>query len=274
MERELNSFFSPLYEGEGEQNQSQGQGQSQTVEPPAGSQDQGTTATTNQPGFSSEVQEHINRVIATEKRKNQQTAQKALDELNAIRARANLTEQEREELNSRVEQLSNELLTKEELQKKREKEMSERHERELSEWRTKAESAEKKYTETTIRRSLQDAAVTNQAYSPGQLVAILRPNTRLVEELDESGKPTGNQVPKVKLNALDSEGKPIVLELSPSDAVKKMKEMEEYLNLFRGEGVGGVGLRSQPGGQQLDISELAKDPAAYRKARAEGRIKF
>lgn len=273
MERNL-TFFAPLYEGEGD-GQNQG-GDTPPATPPAAKPPATPPAAdgNGEPKFSPEVQEHINRVLAREKRQSNERTKKALDELNAIKSRANLTEQERLELNNRVETLSNELLTKEELRKKREKEMADKHSKELAEWKAKAQKADARYTESTIRRSLQDAAVSNDAYAPSQVVAILRPRTRLVEELDESGKPTGSMVAKTKLDTVDSDGKPITLDLSPAETVKKMKEMEEYLNLFRGEGVGGVGLRSQPGGPQPDIAELARDPERYRKARAEGRIKF
>ena len=53
-----------------------------------------------------------------------------------------------------------------------------------------------------------------------------------------------------------------------------MKDEEEFLNLFRGEGSGGAGLRSQPGGKKADVAQTAKDPAAYRKARKDGSINF
>ena len=97
---------------------------------------------------------------------------------------------------------------------------------------------------------------------------------QLAEVLDSEGKPTGKLEPKVRYQANDKEGKPVTLDLSPAEATKRMKEEEEYLNLFRGEGAGGAGLRSQPGGRKPDIKNLAQDPVAWRKARKEGTVTF
>ena len=70
----------------------------------------------------------------------------------------------------------------------------------------------------------------------------------------------------------DTEGKPVTLELSPQDAVKRMSEMDQYLNLFKGDGSGGLGASSRPGGKPADIVELSKDPKKYRQARKDGKI--
>jgi hypothetical protein len=110
--------------------------------------------------------------------------------------------------------------------------------------------------------------------SSARIVAILGRDTQLVEVLDDEGQPTGRLAPKVKYRTKNKEGQTVTLDLSPSEAIKRMKDEDEYLNLFRGEGSGGAGLRSQPGGKKPDIKNLATDPAAYRRARKSGEVKF
>jgi len=224
--------------------------------------------------FTPEQQGALNAILAQEKRSHQKLTQKALDEAQAAAKMAQLTTQQRKELEQRLGQLQDEMLTKEELAKKQAERTRQTFEEQIKGLSTERDSWQHRFTESTIQRSITDAAASNNAFSPGQIVAILGTQTRLVEVLDQQGKPTGKLEPKVKFSDMDKDGAPVVLELSPKEAVKRMKEMEEYLNLFKGEGTGGAGMRSQPGGRKPDVRDLAKDPAAYRAARAKGELHF
>jgi len=220
-------------------------------------------------------QEDLNRFLANEKRKWKQQQQKAIDELEALRAKANLTEEERQQYDDRIEQMKNELLTKEQLTQKEREKAEKAYKKELEKLTGERDNWKGRFTEATITRAITDAAVSNDAFVPGQIVAIVRPATQLAEELDAEGKPTGHLVPIVELKDKDKDGKPVTLKLSPKDAVKRMKEMDEYLNLFKGEGTGGLGGMNRGGSaKQTDLKNLAKDPAAYRKARKEGKVNF
>lgn len=224
--------------------------------------------------FSPEQQKELNRILAAEKKKHQKLVQQATDEAKAMGTKAQLTAQQTQELNARLEQIQTEMLTKEEQARLAAEKARKAHKMEKEQLTTERDDWRRRFTESTIERSLTDAAASNNAFSPRQIVAILGPHTQLAEVLDDEGQPTGQLAPKVKYRTKDKEGKPVTLDLSPMDAIKRMKEEEEYLNLFRGEGASGAGLRSQPGGKKPNISELAKDPAAYRKARKAGQINF
>lgn len=224
--------------------------------------------------FSSEQQKEINRILAAEKKKHQKVVQKAVDEANALRSKAQLTAAERQDLDNRLELIQNEMRTKEEQAKRAADKLRKKHKEERESLIAERDTWKTRFTESTIERSLTDAAAANNAFSPKQIVAILGRNTSLVPVLDEDGKPTGGLEPKVRFQSKDKEGNPVTLDMSPSDAVKRMKDEEEFLNLFRGEGSGGAGLRSQPGGKKVSTVELAKDPAAYRKARKDGTLNF
>lgn len=218
------------------------------------------------------TQEEVNKILAQEKRKHQGVTQKALQEVEALRKKSSLTEKERHELDERVDQLKTSLLTEQEKAKRNADKLRQQHRERVLGLEAERDTWKTRYTDSTIERSLTDAAATNNAFNPKQIVAILGRNTRLVEELDGEGTPTGQLVPKVSFQDKNKEGKNVVLDLSPDEAIKRMKEIPEYLNLFKVEGTGGAGLRSQPSGKKLDVRELAKDPVAYRKAKAEGLI--
>lgn len=218
------------------------------------------------------TQDDINKILAQEKRKHQSVTQKALQEVEALRKKSSLTEKERHELDERVDQLKTSLLTEQEKAKRQAEKLKQQHRERVAGLEAERDTWRTRYTDSTIQRSITDAAATNNAFNPRQIVAILGRNTRLVEDLDSEGSPTGRLVPKVSFEDKNKDGKTVVLELSPDEVIKRMKEIPEFLNLFKVEGTGGAGLRSQPSGKKLDIRELAKDPVAYRKAKAEGLI--
>ena len=74
----------------------------------------------------------------------------------------------------------------------------------------------------------------------------------------------------VKFQDVDSKGRPVMVELSPSEVVKRMTEISEYQNLFKGKGTGGVGGSGSQQQQKGSLAALAKDPKAYREARKAG----
>lgn len=224
--------------------------------------------------FDESQQRELNRIVAAEKKKHQAVTKKALDEALAMRSKATLTAKENQEADARIEQLRTELLTKEEQGKRAAEKARKAHKMEKDSLAAERDTWKNRFTESTIQRSLTDAAASNNAFSPKQIVAILGRDTQLVEVLDDDGKPTGVLEPKVRYRAQDKEGKPVTLDLTPAEAIKRMKDEEEYLNLFRGEGAGGAGLHSRPGGRKPDVAQTAKDPAAYRKARKDGTLNF
>ena len=206
-------------------------------------------------------QEDINRFLADDRRKHATRLQSALDEVNAIKARAQLSDSEREELDGRIQSLQNTLATKEELAKQEQTKMEKKYKEQIDALSTDKKTWQGKYTESTIIRAITDSAVVNNAYVPEQIVAMLRTNTRLIEELDAEGRPTGQLIPRVQFADADKEGKPVTLELSVDEAVKRMKDIDKYTNLFKGDGTGGIGQtsRQKNAAGELDMAAFAKN---------------
>lgn len=218
------------------------------------------------------TQEQLDKIIEERVKRVKTQHGNAITELEALKAKAQLTQQERDELESRIDGMKTEFMTKEEIAnrekskiEKQLKDETERLTRETEGWKTR-------FTESTISRAITDAAVQHNAYAPKQVVALLRPNTFLAETLDEDGKPSGNLVPKVKFSDVDKDGKPVTLELEVVQAVKRMTELDEFLNLFKDSSSGGVGGSNAAKGAPLDIKKMT--PEQYRDARAKGKIVF
>lgn len=215
------------------------------------------------------TQEQLDKIVQDRVKKLQDSNKNAITELETLRSKAQLTQQERDELEGRIENMKNEHLTKDELAAKERQKLEKQYKEETEKLTKQAATWQARFTESTILRSITDASVTNDAFDPEQVAAILRPNTSLLEVL-EDGKPTGNFAAKVKFADVDKDGKPVTLELEVPQAVKRMKELDRFKNLFKDTSSGGLGARNTGGGNPLDITKLT--PEQYRKARKEGKI--
>jgi len=214
------------------------------------------------------TQDELNAILAKDRREHKEKNSSLLDEIEALKAKQNLTNEERENLEAKVKELRQTNMTAEQLKKEQEEKLRTDYEGKLTAALREKEDWKKLFTTTEIQRSIVDAAAAHEAYVPAQVVAILGPTTRLSEALDDEGKPTGKYTPLVSLQDV-KEGKPITLELTPEDAVKRMSEMDQFLNLFKGKGAGGIGGQNRGGsgkGGKLTQAEAAsKGPEFYRK---------
>jgi len=216
----------------------------------------------------------VDRLLGEERRRSQEVHRKTLAELEAVRPKLNMTKQERDDLDVRMKDLQKELLTKEEIASQEQARLRKAHENKVAELSGEKDMWQQRYTSSYIDRSITDAAVEFDAYNPSQVVSLLRQDTRLVPKLDAEGNPTDQFEPKIQFEDTDKEGKPVTLELTPKETLKRMREKDAFLNLFRGTGVGGLGGNNQGADKKRDVRDLAKDPEAYRKARASGELTF
>jgi hypothetical protein len=219
------------------------------------------------------TQDDVNGFLAKDKKKLQGDHQKTLDELNILKKRANLSAEERAELEKRIEDTQLAITSKEEMAHQDKKKLEKAHAKEIGSLTTDRDNWHSLYKTSTIDTAITNAAVNHKAFAPSQIISFLGPKTQIIEGLDAKGKPNGTWVPEVTFNDFKDD-KPIVLKLSPMDAVKRMKEMEEHVNLFKGEGDGGLGRFQRQQGKEPDAKDIAKDPAAYRKARKEGTLDY
>jgi len=216
-------------------------------------------------------QEDVNTALAKQKREMQKAQTETIEELEALKAKADLTTTARNELEERIEKMKTANMTSEELARKKNKQAETEHTQQVETLTGDRDQWKNRYTNATISRSITDASVEHDALVPEQIIAILRPGTQLEEVLDAEGKKTGTYVPKVSFEVNDEEtGESKTLKLTVSKAVETMREIPKYQNLFKIEGQGGLGQYNQSGkkgGGQLDVKKLAQDPKAYREAR-------
>ncbi len=218
------------------------------------------------------TQDEVNAFLAKEKRKTQDAQKQLAVQLEQYKKTAELTTAEKEELELRIEELNKTSMTAEERARqaaeKAEKEYNER----VQKYETESKQWKSRYNETIIETAILKAAGENNAVSVEQIAAMLRPTTRVVEKLDTTGKGTGKFEPIVEFPDQDKEGKPLNLNLTVKEAVKRMTELDKYSNLFRNTKNGGIGSDNGNNISQkhLDLKKLVRDdPARFRQLRKE-----
>ncbi len=214
-------------------------------------------------------QEQVNTMMAEERRKQQDKQRVMVTELETLKKSTSLTKKEKETLEKRLEDLQTQHMTTEEKARRAEETAEKKRTEEVGVLTEERNSWQIKHAKLVINTAIVGAASDNKAIQHEQITALIGPKTKLVEKLDEDGKPTGDYEPRVAFPDKDKDDKPVILNLTVSDAVKRMKELEQYGNLFEGGKVGGLGgTGSQTMGGNIDITEIAKkDPAKYRELR-------
>jgi len=171
------------------------------------------------------------------------------------------SQEERAKLEESLEDVRKQLRSKEEQAKYEKRQLEDNYTAKLAELESRASTAEKRYTEATIQRALQDAA-SPDAFNPDIVVTYMRQWVKMVDEQPMIDFPDTNA----------DTGEPIITQMTPTDAVKRMKQLsEKYGGLFKSNIVSGIGGTSSAGatgaGGKIDVKKLSMEQ--YAKLRAE-----
>lgn len=230
---------------------------------------------TGDDGFSPEQQEHVNALLAKQKRDNDSEKQELLNQVRAVKAKSELTVEERKEWEAKHAELRKQYMTKEQLAEEERQKSASAHEVAMKAVTEERDMWKARHTTSLIERSIMDAAVAGDAYEPSQVIRMLSSDTKLVEGVDAAGTPDGTLKPQVSFADVNTEGEAVNLTLSPAEAVKRMREKPEFMNLFQTEGAGGLGLmNSAQAPVSTDVAKLARDNTPeYIRLRKAGKIK-
>ena len=223
-------------------------------------------------------QTEVNKIVADEKRKYQQKYEQLEKSYEDRLKDQAISDDERLALEKQLEDIQARNRTKEQQAAHERKQSEEAYKNQLEEATNKAKTWEQRYTESTIQRELQAAAIAHDAYNPDQIVVQLRSQTSLVEQLDGNGKPTGQIVPMVEMSVKNEDsGTTEKLQMTPEEAVEYMqKNPERWGNFFKNNIREGIGSSSATGGTftgdgTVDVTKLSdkqyfelreKNPAA------------
>lgn len=216
-------------------------------------------------GAKTYTQDEVNKMILQERKSNEEKTRNQIKELENLKGSKTLSDADKTALQGRIDKLAEELLTKEQLAQKDKEKLQREHEEKYGAATQELESWKTRYHDTEIRRAISDASVSQEAFDPAQIAALLRPSAYLEEIVDANGGATGNYLPKVKFDDVDKDKKPVRLDLTISEAVKRMKETpEKYGNLFKSNLKNGMGMNGNvPPGGTIDYTKLT--PEQYRQ---------
>jgi hypothetical protein len=220
--------------------------------------------------FTPAQQAKFNEALAADRRRHQAALSASETQIQTLLQSNNLSQQERTKAEEALAQVQMTMRTKEQQAAFEKKQLEEAHGKTLKEVTDKAAHWESRYKESTVARALQDAAVGGDAFQPQQLVTILRPMTKLVDQ-------NGELKAMIEFPDTDPVTKEPVMTLrTPEEAVKRMREIPEvYGNLFKSGVVSGIGANSATGGLtpgkdgKVDLEKLARDPVQFRKVLKE-----
>ncbi len=215
-------------------------------------------------------QEDVNTFLATEKRKTQE-AQKALEsKLQDAKKVANVTKEQKTELDKQIEDLQKKYMTVDERSRQAADKASKKHGLEITDLKENQKAWQNRYTNSVISHAIVTSAAANKAYDASQIEAILRPKCKIVEKTDSDGQPTGAYEPRIDFEDTDKDGEPVTLDITISEAVKRMTELTQHGNLFEGGKSSGMGGSGGTRSKNVDIAKIAKvNVREYRRLRKE-----
>jgi hypothetical protein len=224
------------------------------------------------------TQEDLNRFLADDRRKTEAKFKDKVDTLEssyqeAINNNA-LSGEDRQELENQLEDLRARHRTKEQQLAFDKKQAEEASALKISELEARSSQWEARFTESTINRELQSAAVEHDSYNPELVVTHLKGSTSLTEKVDQDGRPTGQLAPMVTMTVKNEEtGVMEALKMTPIEAVQYMKKNpERYGGFFKNnirEGIGGTSATGggMSGDGTVDLTKISD--AQYFKLRKE-----
>lgn len=251
--RNFYKIFSPFYEGEADDDKGGDANKGGTGD------DKGAAAGKGG-GPSGKVftQEQVDKLIDQRFGKLKGTNERLVSQLEEIKKNSSLTAQERDTLQLQIDELNSSLLTKEQQATQEREKLEKKYKTETERLNQENSLWKNRFTESTIKRAITDAAVSAGAEDPSQLVLMFSTSARLEEEKGPDGKPTGNFVPRMKFQGLDEENKPVNLDLPVAEAITHMKGKGLHKNLFKHGANSGTGKES--GGQSGAGTDTTKMP--------------
>lgn len=214
----------------------------------------------------------FDKMTATQRYAYKKELEKEVTEKLKLAEDKRLTQEERDTHQKRAEELQAQYSTEKELSAQREKKLQESSKKQVDELGNQVALYKGKYANALIDTELTREAASADELVPGQLQKYLKQDTVLIDEVDDAGKLTGEQVVRVNFLDADKDGKPVKMVLSVKDTLKRMKELpEKFGNFFKGAGVSGLGSGNGKGG--AGSGAMPKDTSAYIAQRNAGRNK-
>jgi CRISPR/Cas system CSM-associated protein Csm4 (group 5 of RAMP superfamily) len=243
----------------------------------AGAGDAGTGTGTGAAGGTDDktpktfTKEEVDRLIATEKQTTRKQQDALVQQLEELKKTKGMSDQQISELNKKIEEISTQHLSKEELAKREQDRVKKDYDTKLDATTKEAQTWQSRFTEKVMETEIISEANSADAYRVHQVLGLLKPLTKVKEVQAEDGTGTGRFESRVSFPSVDAKGKPITLDMTVPETIKFMQSSVEYANLFKVKGTGGVGGGPSPSGGSAGkktAEDIAKmDDATFQEYR-------
>lgn len=213
------------------------------------------------------TQDELNKFLAEDRRKHQEK----LDAVKKDAEKLQGTKAEKEALQQKISDMEKQFLTKEQLAQQEQEKARKKYESELENAATERDQWKNVYVNTLAENAIARAAAENKAYNPAQLSLLLKNQVKVKQKTDDNGTPVMEFDVFLPVPTTDKDGKPVTLELSVGEGVKKMREQKDFANLFLVEGTPGTGATTINNSPVPVTGGPPSDPAAYRAWRANNK---
>ncbi len=230
------------------------------------------------------TQEQVNSINKKEREKRE-TAEASLVEtqkiMESLKNQSTMSAEESKKLNEKIEELETKNLSSEQkaaralenAQKKTEEEINTLKEQ----GKVWQERFSKQRVETDILKASEGGEKKAKALNPNQLIDLLAHRVTLEPVKDDEGNETGefnSTIPDFR--DTDKDGKELKVKMTIIEAIDRMREMEEYANLFANEKVGGLGIFGNKNKSKKTTDEQIEKMSGdeYIEARKEGKVKL
>ncbi|MFA5759609.1 MAG: hypothetical protein WC942_09675 [Clostridia bacterium] len=216
------------------------------------------------------TQEEVNSILAKEKRKTKEAQEALLQQLEETKKSVKMSSEEKESLEKKIEELQKITMSAEERSRQKETKLQKSYDERLVALENERTEWQKRHANLVVSNDILRAASSNKAVDPNQIFKMLRGDVRLVQKVDETGKPIDSFETRIDFEDRDKDDKPITLDLTVEEAIKRMKELPQYGNLFEGSKASGMGGNNAgSAGAKGDILKVVNDPQKYRELRTK-----
>src|SRR5690606_4475764 len=189
-------------------------------------------------------QDEIDKIVSKRSEKARTAQKQALKQLEQIQNTVKMSEEEKDTLEAEIEKLRKQTLTSEEIAKREAKKAKDTYESQLTDAQKQAERWEKQYKGLKVNYEITTAAQKHGVLPQSLpfLESFLSPKMTLSELKDEdTGELRGHEA-LVDFTDIGADGKPVQVQLTVEETVKRMKELpESYGQLFSAPSGGGMG---------------------------------
>lgn len=188
------------------------------------------------------TQDQVNAMMAKHKREMQEQNKKLSDDLATALEKINLTEAERAGFEETLGNIKSQHLTEAQKLTQENEKWKKKYEKDMATAAEEGKSWKSRFETTVITNAILQGASQHKAIKDTQLVDLLSGRAKVVQDVDDAGKPTGGFTVKLPVKTTDPKTKEaVVIELPVAEAIGEMKKDEGYFNLFESDDKSGLG---------------------------------